>query len=222
MNQLRNGGFDQPLLAGPGVYSGVNRALERFYKLIAPGGVGLPLKRAAYRDAARCFFFDLAYLGMACNPGATHFLEKTRHNLLAPQFLADFVGLPWCVHVIRDPRATAWSLMAQDWGPNTLSSAASWVQSYYEQWFAVRGLYATLGLSLTELRIEDVVADPSGHADHLLSALNLARMPVFANIDGNQLIAGRSSIGADDMRLLDDKLGQVAAKLGHEAIWTKQ
>lgn len=117
MNQLRNGGFDQPLLAGPGVYSGVNRALERFYKLIAPEGVGLPLKRAAYRDAARCFFFDLAYLGIACNPGATHFLEKTPHNLLAPQFLADFVGLPWCVHVIRDPRATAWSLMAQDWGP---------------------------------------------------------------------------------------------------------
>lgn len=47
-------------------------------------------------------------------------------------------------------------------------------------------------------------------------------MPVFANIDGSQLIAGRSSIGADDMRLLDDKLGQVAAKLGYEAIWTKQ
>ena len=221
MNQLRNGGFDQPLLQGPGVYAGVSRALERFYTVIAPGGVGRQMSHAAYRFAARVFFADLAALALACKPGATHFLEKTPHNLLAPQALADFATNPLCLHVIREPRATALSLVSQSWGPDTLSSAAAWVQSYYDRWFAVRGCYMTLGLQLTELRIEDVVVNPAGYSDHVSAALNLKRMPVFANVDGSRLAARRGSIGADDKRLLDEKLSALAERLGYEKTWTE-
>lgn len=217
MNQLLNGGFDQPLLQGPSVYAGVNRALERFYSAIAPEGIAQRMCHASYRAAARKFFADLVSLARACKPEATHFLEKTPHNLLAPQALADFTNAPWCLHVIRDPRATAASLVSQSWGPNTLPSAAAWVKSYYDQWLDVRSRYASLGLSLTEVRIEDVVADPVGHGERLLAALDLMPMPVFTNADGRQLMAGQSALETGALQLLDDRLGPLAEQLGYGA-----
>jgi len=219
MNQLRNGGFDQPLLKGAGVYAGVNRALDRFYKVIAPEGISRPMSHAAYCSAARSFFADVVSLGLVHKPEATHFLEKTPHNLLAPQALADFANASWCLHVIRDPRGTAVSLMSKKWGPDTLESAAAWVESYYNQWFNVKDRYSNLGIPLTEMRIEDVVANPVGCGDYLLATLGLSSMPVFAHADGTRLTAGRSSVESHDLTFLDDRLGALVERLGYPANW---
>lgn len=220
MNQLRNGGFDQPLLEGPGIYRGVNRALEMFYDVIAPEGIGRPMNKSDYCLAARNFFSELAALGIKCKPNATYFLEKTPHNLLAPYSLVDFVDNPLCVHVSRDPRATAVSLVSQSWGPTTLSSAAAWVKSYYDQWFSIRNEYSKLGLSLVELSIEDVVENPAEHSRCLLADLGLENTPIFADVNGNLLAAGRNNIGFEDMHLLNERLGPIAKKLGYECSWT--
>lgn len=220
INQLRNGGFDQPLLEGPGVYGGVNRALKKFYDVIAPEEIGRPMNKTDYCIAARNFFAELVILGMNCKPNSTYFLEKTPHNLLAPHSLADFVDNPSCVHIIRDPRATAVSLVSQNWGPNTLSSAAAWVQSYYDQWFSIRKNYAELGLPLSEVRIEDVVENPSKHSHCLLVNLGLKDIPIFADVNKNLLSAGRNNIGCEDMHLLNEKLGSLAKKLGYGFSWS--
>lgn len=219
MNQLRNGGFDQPLLEGPGVYRGVNLALERFYDAIAPEGIGRPMEYPAYRAAARRFFGDIVALGVKAKPGTTHFLEKTPHTLLAPRALADFADDPHCLHVIRDPRGTAVSLVSQGWGPDSLSRAIAWVQSYYHQWFAVRGLYAEQGTPLDEMRIEDVVRAPREHGNRLLARLGLAPQDVFADADGGQLTRGRDCLAPADLSLLDDRLGALAARLGYPDAW---
>lgn len=219
MNQLRNGGFDQPLLEGPGVYRGVNLALERFYDSIAPEGIGRPMEHQAYRSAARRFFGDIVALGVACKPGATHFLEKTPHNLLAPRAMADFAGDPYCLHVIRDPRGTAVSLVSQSWGPDSLPRAIAWVQSYYDRWFAVRDLYAAQGIVLDEVRIEDIVTAPGKHGDRLLSKLGLAPQDVFADADGRQLTLGQDRLGHADRVLLDNALGALASRLGYSDAW---
>lgn len=221
LNQLRNGGFDQPLLQGPGVYRGVTVALDRFLSVIAPDGIGRPMDRPAYRAAARRFFADIVALGIAVKPTATHFLEKTPHNLLAPQALADFVGDPHCLHVVRDPRGTALSLVSQSWGPGSLPMAIAWVQSYYDQWFAVRDLYAGCGLVLEELRIEDIVGDPRGHGDRLLAGLGLAPMAVFAEADARQLTQGQDRLDAADRNMLDAGLGDLARRLGYRNSWAR-
>lgn len=222
MNQLRNGGFDQPLLAGHGVYSGVNVALQRFFDVIAPQGIGRPMEYPTYYPAARRFFADIVSLGITCKAGSTHFLEKTPHNLLAPKALADFVGDPYCLHVIRDPRGTAASLVSQSWGPDTLSQAAAWVQSYYDRWFQVRGTYADLGLALSEVKIEDIVRSPQGHNDRLLGELGLSPEMLFHDADGGQLTAGRSRLEHEDLALLDNELGALSERLGYPAAWATQ
>lgn len=219
VNQLRNGGFDQPLLEGPGVYRGVTVALDQFLSAIAPDGIGRPMDRPAYCAAARRFFASVVALGIAAKPAATHFLEKTPHTLLAPQALADFAGNPHCLHVIRDPRGTALSLVSQKWGPDTLPRAIVWVQSYYDRWFTVRDAYAEYGLVLEELRIEEIVRDSRAHGDRLLAGLGLAPMAVFAEADGRQLTQGQDKLDPADRAMLDNGLGALARRLGYPEPW---
>lgn len=215
INQLRNGGFDQPLLAGPGVYHGAEQAMARFFARVAPDGIAQPMVWPDYRRAARRFFNDIAALARTETPGATHFLEKTPHNLLFPGGITDFVSAQtYCLHLVRDPRATAVSLMAQSWGPSTLHAAIAWVRSYYKQWFVVRDTYDGM-LPLMELRIEEIVADPGTWEHSILEWLTLPYSPVFAEADAKVLQGGLESLGGEDRRALDAGLGDLAERLGY-------
>lgn len=81
-------------------------------------------------------------------------LSGERETPAIRRFVQQSLGDPYCLHVIRDPRGTAVSLVSQSWGPDSLPKAIAWVQSYYDQWFAVRDLYAAQGIVLEEMRIE--------------------------------------------------------------------
>lgn len=214
VNQLRNGGYDQPVLAGNGLYGGVGQALDRFLSRVAPDGVAQPMGRPTYRAAARDFFHDIAALAVPMRPGATHFLEKTPHNLLAPASIVEFVGPDAkCIHLIRDPRATALSLVRQAWGPPTLPAAIAWVESYYRQWTAVRQDFR--GMNLLELRIEDVAADPPGAEARILAWLDLPPHGILGQVDTKVLAGRMAQVEAADRALLDAGLGDLARRLGY-------
>lgn len=215
LNQLRNGGYDQPLLEE----ANVDQALRRFYDAVAPDGIGRPMDRAAYCIAAQGFFADIAKLALQAKPEATRFLEKTPHNLLSPESISDFTGKSYCLHIIRDPRGTALSLLSQSWGPDTLAKSMAWVQSYYDQWLVVRNRYASLGLMLDEMRIEDIVRFPTDHGNRLLTALNLEVTDVFADANGNHLSRGQDTLDQADRMILDDGLGALARRLGYPEPW---
>lgn len=212
---LGEGSFGQVRLSEQGFFAGIIEAMNRFFDTIAPNGIAQPMDREDYNGAAKGFFSSVASLGLALKPGATHFLEKTPHNLLSPDTLSYLADEPLCLHVVRDPRGTAVSLLKQEWGPKTLDAASDWVKSYYEQWFRVRPRYDSLGLSLTEVRIEDVVAAPQDHSEKLLDAFGLDQIPVFADANGENLSARRGELDDEAKALLDAKLGAVAERLGY-------
>lgn len=212
VNQLRNGGYDQPLLSGSGLYGGVGQALDRFLDRVAPDGVAQPMEWLAYRAAASDFFHDIVALATRMRPGATHFLEKTPHNLLAPNSILEFVGADaQCIHLIRDPRATALSLVGQAWGPSTLPAAIAWVKSYYRQWAMVRQDFR--GLDLVELRIEDMAADPHAAEAQLLAWLGLRPHRILGQVDTEVLADRMARVDAADRALLDARLGDLASHL---------
>src|SRR3546814_14996553 len=91
---------------------------------------------------------------MELKPGATCFLEKTPHNLLQPQFLHELAPNARYLHIYRNPKAIAVSLLNQTWGPNDIEHAVVWVQSYFDAWADAKNYFERFGLPLRDLRIE--------------------------------------------------------------------
>lgn len=101
------------------------------------------------------------------------FLEKTPHNLLAIGFLTRLAPGARFLHIMRDPRSIAWSLLAMRWGPDDLTTAARWVDCYCRAWATAEGHAARLGLTLTRLHIEEAAAAPAESAALLIAQLGL-------------------------------------------------
>jgi hypothetical protein len=110
-------------------------------------------------------------------PGATILSEKTpSHALFLPE-IAEIVPGARFVHIIRDSRAVAASLLAAhetwgtDWAPRTTRHAAGWWHNHIE---SARRDGATLGPSrYCEVFYEDLHADPARHFRPVVQFLDL-------------------------------------------------
>ena len=177
----------------------------------------------SYMAAARRLLSAIAGLtaksaGQAPDSEDVIFLEKTPHNLLRIDFLADLSPGATFLHVMRDPRAIAWSLLAMPWGPGTLPAAARWVDGYCRAWIDAEREADALGVSLLRLHIEDVAAAPGPAANWLTDALDLAPRPdLFAGVNPEVLSRGVASAEADARALLDRRLGGWTAHFGYAA-----
>src|SRR3546814_10837106 len=112
---------------------------------------------------------------MELKPGATCFLEKTPHNLLQPQSLHELAPNARYLHIYRNPKAIAVSLLNQTWGPNDIEHAVVWVQSYFDAWADAKNYFERFGLPLQDLRIEDIAVDAENMSDTITRHLHLQR-----------------------------------------------
>jgi hypothetical protein len=172
---LMKGTYAQPTLRGAAGDDGaLAAAFATFVAALAPEGYAMPTTPGRFNAAARRLLADLAAIAAAPKPGATHFLEKTPHNLLNPGLLAELAPGARYVHVTRDPRAIAVSLLAQSWGPDRLDQAVLWVRAYLETWDRRRDDFDRLGLPLLALRIEAVSGDTAAASAAVQAFLGLA------------------------------------------------
>ena len=184
---------------------------------------GHPVRQTAesYAAAARGLLSGIAGVaigscGLGHAPDEAVFLEKTPHNLLSMGFLASIAPGASFLHVMRDPRAIAWSLLAMPWGPDTLPTAARWVESYCGAWANAEAEAVGCGLPLLRLHIEDVAAAPECAAAWLTGELGLAQRPeLFAGVSPEVLNRGVARSDAPDRELLDRHLGGWAAHFGY-------
>ena len=103
--------------------------------------------------------------------GKPLFADKTPRNVLAIPLLADFFSGSRFVHIIRDGRDVALSLVEQRFGPASVSDAAMFWKRRVEQ-----GRRAGLALDprrYTEVRYEDLVAHPEDTIRSLCAFLGL-------------------------------------------------
>ncbi len=121
---------------------------------------GLPavLTESEFRDSARAFLDSILTKVVAMEPEATTVLEKSPSHSLCAEAIADLAPRTRVVHLVRDGRDVAASLVAasegwgQWWAPSTLARAGeSWTRH-------VRGAreYADLGVAYLEVRYEDL------------------------------------------------------------------
>lgn len=86
------------------------------------------------------------------------------------------------IHIVRDPRAVASSVLPLDWGPNTpMKAAQAWVEGL------AHGLGVELSFSASRakrVRYEDLVDDPVGTCEDIASWLEISFTPAMLTGEG--------------------------------------
>ncbi len=96
-------------------------------------------------------------------------LERTPWHVYALDLIGAVYPDAHVIHIIRDGRDVARSLVAQDWGPDTLEGAAA-------EWMSSVRAGRSSGKALeryVEVRYEDLMADPRTHVRALLIRLGI-------------------------------------------------
>jgi hypothetical protein len=133
------------------------------------------LERDRFADAMRDLV-DLALLDTVEreNPGARYVVERTPWHAQHLELVAELYPDARVLDIVRDGRAVARSLLAQDWGPGTPAEAAvEWRDS-------VRAAAADgprLSPRYRRVRYEDLLEDPRGGVTELLAWLELETSP---------------------------------------------
>ena len=213
---VRTGGYGQPALESLASVEYLNALEEEFYSRLQPEGYIDRLDYPTFNSAARDFLLELATIAMEQKPGSYYFLEKTPHNCLQPQFLHEIAPTARYLHIYRNPKATAVSLLNQTWGPKQLEHAIIWIQSYFSAWLKARAYFERLGLPLTDCRIEDICKNPRNLSEDICSHLGLANNDeMFAGASIEQLEGWKTKMPEEAYRLLDQKLDPLCEILGY-------
>lgn len=164
-----------------------------------------PASAAAYADVVRAIVEQYGRRVGKVRPDV--WIDHTPDNILSTQPLFDLYPDAKVIHMVRDGRAVAASVMKLDWGPNTVDTAARWWIQSLAHGFAAELGHA--GERVMRVRYEDLVQNPAGTLQTLCTFLEIDyhpamlqgagfQAPVFTS-QGHELVGSRpdpSRIGA--------------------------
>jgi hypothetical protein len=215
---LVEGSYGQPALTTAAPAEDWRACFGAFTDRLLEDGHPAPQTPKHFFEAAQALLRQIAALAAGEHPPEdTVFLEKTPHNLVAIDFLARLAPGARFLHVMRDPRSIAWSLLAMRWGPDKLTTAARWVDSYCRAWAAAEVQAAGLGLPLIRFHIEEAAAAPDEAGAWLTAQLGLGpRDGLFEGADPKVLNRWAAKADPAERALLDTHLGGWVAHFGYD------
>lgn len=175
---------------------------------------------AAFFSAVRAFSLGLAELArrQPGRSGATVFLEKTPHVLLHLPFLRKLHPDAAFIHVMRDPRSVAYSLMRMPWGPNALDDCISWVAGYWGAYRESRHWAHVNHVRVLEFLIENVTMAPREATRLVCDMLEIPGVPnLFHWGELSRLNEWAEKAPAEDIVRLNSQLGELAVQIGYRA-----
>jgi hypothetical protein len=219
---LVEGSYGQPAFSTAAPATDWQACFQTFTSSLLEDGHPTPQSPDSFFKAARTLLNQIATISgddihITKHQQSHVFLEKTPHNLLAIDFLHRLAPGAQYLHVMCDPRSIAWSLLAMRWGPDKLTTAAAWVDSYCRAWTVAEGHAAQLGLPLIRLHIEEAAADPTEAAAWLTAQLGLASHDgLFKGANPELLNRWATKANPAERALLDDRLGGWVTHFGYE------
>lgn len=144
------------------------------------------------------------------------FLEKTPHNILRMRQLSRIPIRSYYLHVVRDPRTVARSLLKMPWGPSNLSAAAAWVSAYFDEFFRTYEWTQRAGIQVRNIHIEAVATCPRVVANQIFDDLEIVgNDKIFDDIGGGELNKTNAAISAEESSELNQALASLACRLGY-------
>lgn len=137
----------------------------------AAGMGSIYASRPAFLAAVRCYCDAiLAEAAGAVNRDAFHIVERTPLHVFDLDLIGSVYPDSRVVHIIRDGRDVARSVLSMDWGPQTVADAArEWRAGITAAQAAAHDL-----ASYTEVRYEELLSDPATGIVALFDALGLS------------------------------------------------
>jgi len=109
-------------------------------------------------------------------------VDHTPENINYAPILLEVFPQAKIVHIIRDGRAVANSILPLDWGPNTVIKAAPWWRSIVREGLALES--SVPAGQVIRVRYEDLVSAPEATVRQLCEKLGLAYEPRMLQADG--------------------------------------
>jgi hypothetical protein len=179
-------------------------------------------------DGLRAFcdavFLDLLH---GIDPGAERLVERTPDHVRHLDLIGDVYPDAWVLHIIRDGRDVARSLLSHDWGPSQARDAAVEWRSAIE---SARAAAPKLE-HYVEVRYEDLLSDPSAAMQRLFDRIALpasaedvrgvvAEAGARYNVDPGapQIASGkwRTGLTGEALEAVQDAAGDMLASLGYD------
>lgn len=165
-------------------------------------------------------------LGVHLTDGAKLLCERSPWHVRHVGLMAELYPDARFVHIVRDPRDVARSMVSHEWGPDTLAEAAGqWRESILMARKAAAPHYL-------ELRYEEVLSDfPAATrqvyewlgldaSDEIIAASGL-EAEVHVNVDPARTQVGlgkwRAHLSPEQVRSIEQIAGDLMAELGYEA-----
>jgi hypothetical protein len=208
---------------------GMDAVAERFQHgvLGSPATGNIYMDRDEFLDAARDFC-DRVFTGVAdrLDADACRVIERSPNHVEQLELIGAIYPDAWFLHIVRDGRDVARSLLSQPWGPTSVEEAAQvWARSMKSARAAAPALarYREVGYEL-------LLADPSDGMRDVFEWLGLAAAPdvmarvsaeagVSFNTDTKRPDIGTSKWVGDwsssDLAAFDRVAGDVLRELGY-------
>lgn len=214
LKAVRAGGYGQPLLNDVSNSKDLDIIVEELFYDLQPRGYISQIDYVTCNNAMRKFLQGLSGIALSQKPSASYFLEKTPHNCLHPKFLHELSPNAKYIHIYRNPKAIAVSLLNQSWGPSVLDHAIVWVRSYFDAWRSAKLYYGRLGLPLLDLSIEEISGDSDKYGNVICEYLKITPTDdVFSGASLDQLNRWKESISAADIYKLNSEFDDLCNEL---------
>jgi Sulfotransferase family len=129
------------------------------------------MERDRFLDASRALIDEILLDNLdRLDPNARYLVERTPWHACHLPLIADVYPDARAVHIVRDGRAVARSLVSMDWGPKTIEEAAAEWRDAIE---GAREGPRAFGDGYREVRYEDVLSDPRARTADLFAWLDL-------------------------------------------------
>lgn len=114
--------------------------------------------------------------------GASLWIDHTPENVKYAETLRGLFPDMKMIHIVRDGRGVASSIMPLDWGPNTTWSAAHWWAESVSYGVAVESLYGKK--RVMRVRYEDLVAESEKTLLEICAFLDIEYQPAMLDASG--------------------------------------
>ena len=189
----------------------------------SPSSSGIYIDRTVLMDHVRRLCDDV--LAPHMTPGARLLSERSPWHVRHMDLIGEVYPGARFVHIVRDPRDVARSMVSHDWGPDSLEEAAAqWVESVelaraatvdhclqvrYEDLLSdvaggSQAIYEWLGLDASPDRVEDAVRDAAVHVN---------RDPAGSGIGTAKW---QDLLDPRDVEAVENVAGDLMAELGYE------
>jgi len=116
-----------------------------------------------------------AYARSVDKPDVDIWIDHTPSNIFYASILFQLFPQARMIHIVRDGRSVAASVMKLDWGPNTINAAAYWWINRVAHGLAAESFFGSE--RIMRVRYEDLVLEPQSTLQALCSFLQIEYEP---------------------------------------------